>query len=558
MKIIKKINLWHLTPLALLALIGVAILIWFSRGDFSTRDIAMRFEGAVQVENGQEASVKLIIENNSSRAIEDLNLFLELPDSLILQTSLDEFSKRFKQLNAGAKQEEEFKIVASSTAEYELIRARLDYSPQDIDARFVTVATYNLTIGSLDVSLTFDLPDNTFAGQEIQALVHVLANSDISNFPVFARIVLPKGFAVKKATPTFARDTIWELGELHRGDDARLEFSGTLQQGSDLSRFMLQVGKMSKGDFLPLKVAERIIGASSAAVTLQQSVTSPLRNFILPGEAVNVRLTYVNNADTPIENAIIRAIVPTQYISPSSINSSASSDNNGTITWDKTNTSQLRFINPGDEGQLYFSFNVRADLSPQNINDTNQFIVLRTSFDGGKAFEADSELSLRLGTQLNFSNSVVRNGSSLDNSGPIPPQVGQLSTYAVKWSLANSFNRVRNVRIEAVLPEYGSWQGVFIPSNENLRYESSSHTVVWEPGTLDVGLGTLVGSRSVEFKIGITPKPEHHGEIINILEATKFTGVDVFTDQFIEYDSKEVRTILPDDPAVGVDGGVVQ
>ena len=201
---------------------------------------------------------------------------------------------------------------------------------------------------------------------------------------------------------------------------------------------------------------------------------------------------------------------------------------------------------------------MRGDLIPEDINDTNKFITLRTSFSAGEDFSTQTETSLRLGTQLNFSSVVLRNGSSLGNSGPIPPKVGELTTYAVRWSIENSFNRVKNARVEVVLPLYASWQGVFAPSNENIRYNSATNTVIWEPGTLDVGLGTIISARSVEFKIGITPRNEHRGEIINILEYTQFTGTDVFTDQFIERDYGEMRTVLPDDPTIGIGDGVVQ
>ena len=558
MSLRKKLHIWHLTPLALVALIVVAVIIWIGRGDFSTRDITVRLDGPVQIENGQEADFKIIVENNSAREIQDINLFLELPPSLILQAGANELSTHFINIGAGEKQEEEFKIVASSTKEKETIRARLDYSPADIEARFASIATHEVVIGSLDVSVVFDLPENTFAGQELGGVMHVVANSDIQNFEVFARLVAPNGFNIKSSTPGFENDNIWKLGKLIREQDIKLEFSGVLTPRQNISTFALQVGKLSGGEFLPLKVAERSVESSSSAVTLQARITRPSYGFVLPGDNVGVQLEYFNKSDTRLENAEIRVVFPTEFINPSSIDVSGGINSNGAIIWDGVNTSQLRSIEAGERGTLDFSFIVRGDLIPEDINDTNKFITLRTSFSAGEDFSTQTETSLRLGTQLNFSSVVLRNGSSLGNSGPIPPKVGELTTYAVRWSIENSFNRVKNARVEVVLPLYASWQGVFAPSNENIWYNSATNTVIWEPGTLDVGLGTIISARSVEFKIGITPRNEHRGEIINILEYTQFTGTDVFTDQFIERDYGEMRTVLPDDPTIGIGDGVVQ
>ena len=53
MSLRKKLHIWHLTPLALVALIVVAVIIWIGRGDFSTRDITVRLDGPVQIENSK-------------------------------------------------------------------------------------------------------------------------------------------------------------------------------------------------------------------------------------------------------------------------------------------------------------------------------------------------------------------------------------------------------------------------------------------------------------------------------------------------------------------------
>ena len=140
---------------------------------------------------------------------------------------------------------------------------------------------------------------------------------------------------------------------------------------------------------------------------------------------------------------------------------------------------------------------------------------------GGTILQADNKLTISITTDLNLDQDVV--------------SVGQ-GEYVVHWGLSNTLNKAKSVQVEAVLPAYVKWIGDVAPSNENIQFISSSNTVIWNVGSVDVGMGSIFSPREAEFKIGLSGSDGS-----DILEQTKLTGIDEFTGAFLEQDIGQVN-----------------
>ena len=177
------------------------------------------------------------------------------------------------------------------------------------------------------------------------------------------------------------------------------------------------------------------------------------------------------------------------------------------------------------------SFNVPLALSGIQLAGQNQFTV-----------KVNSKLALNM--------KGYYNDRLLPNSGPLPPRVGQKTTYTIYWQILNSSNDLSNVKVEAYLPSYVRWEGNIFPKDENIKYDASSGKVIWQIGKLASGAGFLSPVRQAAFQVGFTPSLGQVGNLAVIMQAPKAAGDDNFTGAQLTVSDSELKSDMPDDPAV--------
>lgn len=543
----RKLKAWHLVPISLIALILVAVFVWVGRGGFSTREVGFNIEGPDQIENGQSSEFTLTIENGSEKTLKDLNIAMEMPAALSITEGRDVIERGFAEIPPGETRQIPFSVVASSTENKARFSARLDYSPEGVSARFVKIASKDVVIGSLDASIIFDLPDTIFADQEIKGAIHIIPNSDIAASPLYLKLEMPENFALSGASHSFDFDTVWKLGELKEDQAVKREFRGAIS-GTDNNapRFRIAIGILEGASFLELKSAEHTIEISESPLFLEQNRQDSVNDSVSPGETVNVRVSYRNRSEIDLEDAILSVQLPVDLVDTDTIQASGAriDRDNGLIEWDKSSYSRFRSIGVNEGGDLTYSFEAANNIEPEGEADSNKVIDLEASLRStkedvrldGAVLQAEDTLSLKMNTKLSLQQSVYRSGGPFENTGPHPPQANELSTYTVRWELSNTTNSVRMGRVEAVLPDYAVWRNKVEANNEDVRYISSTNTVLWEVGDADMGLGYVSPQRVVEFQIGVVPDQRDVNNGVRLLEQTKTTGIDNFTSTFLEQD----------------------
>ena len=528
-------------PLSLLALLGMAIFVWMERGDFSTREVSFYIEGPSQIENGKSEKFSLIVENNSTEELEDLNLSLEVPESLRISGGREAVDAGFGNVLPGGKESIEFYLTASSMKTTETINARVDYSPRGVSARFVALAVKEIIIGSFDVSLDINLPQQVYVGQEIQGQINLRVNSDIEISPVFLRLNVPEGFEISYRSSDFYYDNVWQLGSLKEGQTIKREFRGTLASDSEFPIFSVELGVLSGVRFIPLNSAEATVQISETPIVLEHRLVSPADGDIKAGSRVEMEISYVNKSEFLVKDAkIITSLQAGGLIDFSTLDTDGDFDAEArTIEWNVANTPDLNFVDIDESGSVYISFNIVGNLVPKSATDTNKSIFVESIFDStvldDKALRATGSINIRISTELKLQQSVYRSGGQFSQEGPHPPQADTLSTYTVRWVLTNTMNQTRSVKIEAALPQYAVWIGQSSVSGGEIRYFSDTNTVVWTMSSANVGLGYVFPYEQVDFQVGIEPPTiSAKGPNTVLITQTKLTGTDAFTGLFLE------------------------
>jgi hypothetical protein len=146
------------------------------------------------------------------------------------------------------------------------------------------------------------------------------------------------------------------------------------------------------------------------------------------------------------------------------------------------------------------------------------------------------------------------------NSGPIPPRVGETTTYTILWQVKNYYSDVKDVKVRAKLPEYVSLTGKIFPEEmaSKFSFDPNSREVVWSLGDLERGKGVFTPPLSIAFQVAFSPIESQRGQTPEIIGEIKISGEDTWTEKILEATSTPITTALPDDPQIKPEMGIVQ
>jgi hypothetical protein len=209
----------------------------------------------------------------------------------------------------------------------------------------------------------------------------------------------------------------------------------------------------------------------------------------------------------------------------------------GTIVWDSSSDGMLSSIEPGARGQKSFSVNVRGPSTGVYALKNPSFNISATisargpagAGESGGAVQTKTTTAVKLLADLSLSSRLLRYGGNFSNSGPVPPKVGNQTSYTVIWSLSNAFNDLANARVSATLPSYMTFLKNISPSNENVSYDAVSGSLVWEVGDVKSGVGIGGAPREVEFQVAIVPPDNLSGTTPIVVGEASAQGDDKFT-----------------------------
>jgi hypothetical protein len=168
---------------------------------------------------------------------------------------------------------------------------------------------------------------------------------------------------------------------------------------------------------------------------------------------------------------------------------------------------------------------------------------------------AGNAMNMKLDSKLLLSVKGYYKDPNITNSGPIPPKVGQDTTYTIHWIVGDVSNDISNATVEAVLPTGVTMTGTVYPENTNITYNERNNSIVWEIGNMSAGTGTLSGSQEASFQIKVTPAPSQAGDMMSLLKPSVFKAKDLFTGEDLSANVDGKTTQLSEDSSL--DGGYI-
>ena len=140
-------------------------------------------------------------------------------------------------------------------------------------------------------------------------------------------------------------------------------------------------------------------------------------------------------------------------------------------------------------------------------------------------------------------------------SGPLPPQVGQKTTFRVYWTVKNNLHELSDTSVVLPLPSYINWENSNTTNVGSLSFDATNHQVVWEIGRLPLS----VYRADAEFSLSLTPAESDRNKILVISPGSSVSAMDTETKDTIIKKLGAKTTKLEDDDIAGLNNsGIVQ
>ncbi len=572
-------------------IIGIFVLLGFLLGgygfylyktrQFSPDNIILSFDTPESIETGREFSFSLLYHNNNQIDLQNCQLAISFPRSLeIIQADKQskDVGKDFITFDLGELSAQkngtikfQGKIIEKEQA-ITYLNATLTYKRNNGETNERKVRQ-GIKVMSSKILAQLEATRQIASGDLAEYLLKIKNNTYENLENIEAKLNYPGGFTYSEANiaPAGEGNNIFRLPILTPGEEIAINIKGNLI-GSTVEKKIVsvQIGIRNEENFTILAEESAQTEMISSPLTIQQEISSGLdeKGNVNPGDSLRIKVKYKNSSDLPMKDVVIVTSLEGKAIDFNSVSSENGDFNlsQRKIVWRGGNINQLQALKPQEEGEASFTFNVLSFLPSDSLDDKNFEIISSTQIDSpdvptpiatNKLITSD-EKKIKVNSKVFFQSSGFYNDNVINNFGPIPPKVGEETSYTIHWKIVNVSNDLSNTIVKASLPNYVNWKNNFYPAGKKeIAFDERTHEVIWSPGKIPAQTGTQLGAKETVFQISITPQENQIGQELTLINESLLTGTDTFTGKIYQSSDEAINTKLKDDISVDYSGGEI-
>jgi len=570
--------------LAAAALAGYFI---FNRGAKFNEKVSITVNAPANVAAGDEVTLSVAIKNDERIALQNAELTFNDPDGFTFQSSTPAASNEFNNAwslgtlakSAGTTVTITGRLLGNQ-GEDKVFSFTLTYRPANFNYDFQKTAEATIRISSSVLQVKPEVPLRVLPGvaTTIPVTVENTSSADLQDIRLVAEY--PEAFTFTKADPKpVEKTTVWNLPDIPANGKVKVTITGTLTgKPGDTPEFKFRAGKQTNAGFDVQAEGSGIGTLVLAGMSLTTRITNPGSGATIRwGETLNYVISYKNDSDGDMKDAAVTVEfvqknaggIDVRILDLDNRSDSSKSKLDGrTLTWTKAELPALALIKAGTGGDILLRVPVVS--GPEiKIQDDRNFVITTSSrvsvgsIDGvdGKNFETQATpLTTKITSKLNVeAEGRYYNEEQLPvGTGPLPPQVGQTTTYQLSWTLTNPTNEVTQVVVSATLPDNVTWTGTqAVTAGQAVNFDAATREITWRINRVPPGTGSLFPSLEATFKVSITPADTDLGQLMLLLNRTVVTSRDEFTAQDLRLEKAIVTTDLTNDVAAQGKGLVV-
>lgn len=536
-------------PVVLIALISaIFYFYYFAAPVFDKNAVRVSVTGPKTISSGDLVSFKAFFRNDSGIPLKNAKVVFEWPEGSSFEGIVSPKTMQSeKTLGILMPNQEKILIfegrIYGEKADVKKIKVMLNYNPGETADYFENNIEFEMGIGTIPVFLNVIIPTQVASDKESEIKVEYVNQSEASFSDMEIRAEYPSSFEFISSDPNPAvtNNNIWQLGTVEGKESNTLTIKGKFK-GKEGERQLvsLDIGQSEKGgEFISFANSLAETQLASAALMVFQTANGSRDTSVNWGDVVSYKISYKNTTDNQISNTVIVAQVDEDYVDIKSLNIPWGSFDGRTnsIIWNQSGVPDLAVLDPKEEGYVGFSVRLKPEFAPSSVSDKNLEVkTVAKIFSGslpedlsGLPIEHQDDLTVKINTILGFKVNSYYSDGPVKNFGPLPPKVGEETSYAVSWQIVNTTNDVKDVEVSATIPPNIKWTGSIDPPDAGISYDKERGLIVWKPGIVFAGSGFFIPSQRVDFQLSFLPAPVHIGQTFNLISKATMKGSDVFT-----------------------------
>jgi len=535
----------------------------FSNNDISVSNDKINIEviGNAFTKGGDELPLQIEITNNNNASLELANLIIEYPKGAednttdVIRIPRDAIGT----IKPGESVIRNIKVkLFGEEKSIRNIKISLEYHPEGSNAIFTKDEFYPVTISLAPLSLTIEGPGSVSSDQSISLKITSTLNTSLPDDSPIIQVTYPNNFIFDSATPIpTLGNSVWDLSKLTTSSPITIEIKGRIVgEDGDEQVFHAYAGTTSSANRSSVDVAY-------SSVLHKIAITRPFLearilvngkdqkdNSVSGGETVTTEIAWANNLSTRITDGQIIVSLAGNAFDESTVSADGGfyDSANNQIIWDRNSASELAEINPGERGNVSFSFKSFSLVGLSNTIKDPQ-ISISVSIKGRQP-----QLGSTYDDVNNFSEKIVKVVSDFQIasyatylSGNIPPKSETETKYTITWALSNSANTVNQAQARSILPVYVKWVGVSTGESENVTYNEVTREVIWNIGSVRPNTG-IESNREASFVLSFSPSLSQVGSVPQLMKDIYLSGTDSFANALIKNSRGPITTSLYNDP----------
>lgn len=540
-----------------------------------------------KIKAGESFSYTIKYHNNSKYILKDLQLELKYPDGFIFESvngdvvdRADSQSKNiFKLADLTAGQESELEIKGKIIAKKDsaaLLLASLSYKPADFSSEFKKDALSSIMINDLGFDVDFEYANAVLVGEdnEIDVTFKNIKQNFLDDFEVSfmfpENIILTNGggLAAASSSATSTNDELLQIGKnssllwkvkgLVPGDKTyKLPiYYQANKKIDDSQEIIIRFSKKNDNGesyiFLEKNIKLNVMNSNlNLDLILNGSQNDNSADF---GSTLNYSLNYDNRSDSQINDVAIMAILKSDFLDFDTLKDEQKGTvSNQSITWTKEQIPSLASLAPRAKGVIDFSINLRSftdsDLGKSALVSSHaQFNI--NNKPSSRSDSQSNSITTKLNSDLNLTEKILYfdDNNTPVGSGPLPPKVGELTSFRFYWTLKNNLHDLSDTKVSMVLPDNVNFSAKNSATLGLINFDSASRTVVWEIGDLPVSTYRA----DAEFNISLKPVENDRNRILVLSPGALVSANDKDTKAYLEKKGDPKTTKLEDDDIAGL------
>ncbi len=433
-----------------------------------------------------------------------------------------------------------------------LASAEVTISPKNFPKeKIIQSQTANTVISAIPLDISIEAGKSAAVGERVAAIIHVRNLSDTPIEGAVLKLTPAPGMQLAIEDTGFSAefsvvDSFWRLPTIAPLDEV-VRYSVLYVSGNSGDRRELEVAVMQqqKQETFTLRKIAHVVSVTSSQLTVAQSFNnnSEGKLTVAAEQRVDGVVQYKNTGTTGLTDAIVKVKFEGTGldISTLKLNSGAYDPTTNTLTWTAASLPALKSILPGTEGKIAYSFNILPFAKfPLQPNGKNQQLTATASVDSpdlpkptGQTRQVISDrffLPVTTGVLLGMDAFYDDGRLGITSTGPIPPRVGEQTTYTLRTRIGSSLNDIENTQIVIVLPDGVSYTNQFYKTAGDIDFNARTNTMTWTIPLLEGLVGRAVPSHELNMQVAITPGGNVRGQVVPFVKSIQVRGTDSFTD----------------------------